>query len=463
MESRGPAANPLALVLQAIGEPLELLKYNEWNVFVPELPNGYAAGVGPAGFDALLTAAKGPEILPQFRALQDAVTPLAAAATALPPAALRFDPGVVISALFRYFPALSGSLTTLPKLTGPFSKVLDAAGVTDSFLRNYIDLLCFLLSGLPADGTISAEVAFMMKEWFDPKATLEFPKGGSQALVEALVRGVTKHGKGQVRLGAHVSEILLDESSGKKAKATGIRLRNGDVITARRAVVSNASTPDMLSLLPADAVPDTWRTAVDATPLNPSFMHLHLGFDATGLENSNLGLHHIVVRSWQGGVTAPDNVVLISIPSVIDPDLAPAGKHTLHAYFPATEPYGPWQDLQRGSEEYNRLKEERAAALWAAVEKIIPDIRDRTEIELVGTPLTHARFLRRQSGSYGPAWRAGEATFPFGTTPIENLYCCGDYTFPGIGLPAVAASGAVVANTLVPLGQHLELLDSIGL
>jgi hypothetical protein len=43
---------------------------------------------------------------------------------------------------------------------------------------------------------------------------------------------------------------------------------------------------------------------VDAqgTPLNRSFMHLHVGFDGVGLEG--LEMHHIVVNSWQGGVDA---------------------------------------------------------------------------------------------------------------------------------------------------------------
>lgn len=36
MASRGKAANPLAHVLQAIGEELELLEYENWNVFLPE-------------------------------------------------------------------------------------------------------------------------------------------------------------------------------------------------------------------------------------------------------------------------------------------------------------------------------------------------------------------------------------------------------------------------------------------
>ena len=40
---------------------------------------------------------------------------------------------------------------------------------------------------------------------------------------------------------------------------------------------------------------------------------------------------------------ARQNVALISIASVMDPALAPAGKHTLHAYLPATEPWSLWE------------------------------------------------------------------------------------------------------------------------
>lgn len=42
-----------------------------------------------------------------------------------------------------------------------------------------------------------------------------------------------------------------------------------------------------------------------------------------------------------------------------------------------------------------------------------------------------------------------------------GLLCCGDSTFPGIGLPAVAASGAVAANSLVSPWKHWALLDEI--
>lgn len=40
-------------------------------------------------------------------------------------------------------------------------------------------------------------------------------------------------------------------------------------------------------------------------------------------------------------------------------------------------------DLKQGSPEYLKLKEERSQVLWKAVERVIPDIRKRTEIEMV--------------------------------------------------------------------------------
>lgn len=62
--------------------------------------------------------------------------------------------------------------------------------VTDQFILDYLDLLSFLLSGLPADGTIAAEMAVMFHEWYKPNCCLEFPKGGSQAMVDTLVRHI---------------------------------------------------------------------------------------------------------------------------------------------------------------------------------------------------------------------------------------------------------------------------------
>ena len=108
------------------------------------------------------------------------------------------------------------------------------------------------------------------------------------------------------------------------------------------------------------------------------------------------------------------------------------------------------------------MKRERGEVLWKGVERVVPDIRERAEISFVGTPLTHERFLRRHRGTYGPAIPAGDAMFPSQSTSIDRLICCGDSTFPGIGLPAVAASGAIAANTLVSVFDHWQLLGRMG-
>ncbi|SKB11208.1 All-trans-retinol 13,14-reductase (fragment) [Planktothrix sp. PCC 11201] len=97
---------------------------------------------------------------------------------------------------------------------------------------------------------------------------------------------------------------------------------------------------------------------------------------------------------------------------------------------------------------YPQKKQEKAEPLYRALEKVIPNLRQRITLELIGTPLTHARFLRRYQGTYGPAIRAGKGRFPGLFTPIQGLYLVGDSTQPGIGVPAVASSGILCANCL---------------
>ena len=82
-------------------------------------------------------------------------------------------------------------------------------------------------------------------------------------------------------------------------------------------------------------------------------------------------------------------------------------------------------------------KIERSQPLYRALERIIPDIRQRVVLELIGTPLTHAGYLRCYQGTYGPAIPSGQGMFPNCHTPISGLYRVGDSTMPGIGVPTV--------------------------
>lgn len=449
--SDSPSPNPLRQALDAIGEDVTWVNYDTWGCCLPE--GTFDTAVGADQFCEVLQRLRGDRAVAEWRQLQRVMEPYAQAAIALPPAALRYDLGTIFTT-GRFVPNVLRYLPQVAQLSGTFGKIMDSV-IRDPFIRNWLDLLCFLLSGLPADRTNAAEVAFMFADWYRPNVVLDYPIGGSGALVDAFVRGLQRHG-GQLLLNAHVEQILVE---GKRA--IGVQLRGGKQIRASRAVISSASIWDTLKFLPDGALPRSDWNDRQATPACDSFMHLHLGIDGTGIP-SDLACHHIVVNDWQAGITAPQNVIAVSIPSLLDPSQAPPGKHTIHVYTPANEPYALWEGLDRRSEAYLEQKKLRSEVMWQALERIIPDIRSRCEVTLVGTPLTHERFLRRHRGSYGPAIPATHGLFPNSRTPLTGLWCCGDSTFPGIGLPAVAASGMITANTLSPVHKHLEMLREVG-
>merc|ERR1719311_647777 len=151
--------------------------------------------------------------------------PLARAATAISPASVRSDLGAVVT-LGRLLPRLlSVPLSATKALMQPYSAVIEGE-VENAFIRNWLDMLCFLLSGAPASGTAAAEIGFMFDDWFRPNAALEYPVGGSGALVDALVRGLEKHG-GRLELRAPVAEVLLDEAGAPAGRPGRGRFRGG--------------------------------------------------------------------------------------------------------------------------------------------------------------------------------------------------------------------------------------------
>ncbi len=454
-----PSGNPLSQVLHALDVPLPCVQYNTWHVHVPE--GSFVTEVGNDQFVDCLRRYVDDDAAREWQALVAHMQPLSASATAVPAVAARTDAAALLT-LARFLPRMfssGGNVASAQALLRPYSEYISGK-VRHPFLKNWLDLLCFLLSGATASGTLAAEIGYMFADWYRPGACLEYPLGGSKGVVDALLSGLSKY-NGTLHLNAHVDNILVS-GDGAERRATGVRLRDGRTINARTAVISNASIWDTLPLLPANALPASWRQRAAETEQCDSFMHLHLGIDAAGLPPS-LEAHHISIEDWTKGVTAPQNLVLVSIASIFDPSLAPPGCHVIHAYTPATEPYSLWKDVDPKCEAYKALKAERSEVLWRAVEKAIPDVRRRVKVQMTGTPRTHARYLRRANGTYGgTGWLGDESqALPTAETPLPGLLCVGDSMFPGPGVPAVAASGMAAAHALVPWWQQCQVLDLV--
>jgi phytoene dehydrogenase-like protein len=464
--------NPLREVLELVGEG-DTIKYGTYDGWVMHVPEGsFKFQVGKDKFLPVLEKFGGPEAVNEFRALERELLPLQALAGAVPPLCLRGDAGVALTLLPHYFKLLAG-LPAVGAVEGPFKSVSQKV-VKDEFLENWLEFLSFALSGLPADSTIAAAVAYTMRDLHQEGARLDYPMGGSGAVVDALLRGVTKGGVSKVLLNTHVESIVLESG-----RATGVRVRvkgqgqgKGKVLKAKRAVISNASIWDTVKLLQASpgsevVMPKSVAAAKLATPRTGSFVHLHLGIDATGLP-ADLESHYSVINKWRP-IDAEQNHVIISIPSTLDPSLAPPGCHVIHAYAAANEPFELWADGEGegnrfpSKADYEAYKKERCDFLWKAIERSIPDVRQRAKVVLQGSPLTHARFNRRFKGTFGPALRAGEDRFPFpkDAVSVPGLLMCGDSVFPGLGVPAVAASGANAASSAVSVDKHLKMLQQL--
>lgn len=149
----------------------------------------------------------GPTALQQWLDLERAMAPLQQGASLFPAAAIRSDLGVVLTAA-RFGPQLAMTGLLAGTLTAPFARVVDRV-VTDPWLRKFIDLECFVLSGMLACDTICAEMAFMFMERNSGRSSIDYPMGGAGKLVDALVRGLTKHG-GRLELRAHVDRVVME-------------------------------------------------------------------------------------------------------------------------------------------------------------------------------------------------------------------------------------------------------------
>lgn len=470
----GESINGLRQVLDAVGEtlPRGAATYNSLKMYFPD-GNFECVADRECYRDAVRRFA-GDEALKEWDALEEAMTPLGNAAVAIPFAGMRADSGVFLTMAKYVFPlvrALGGGrkgpagFEDAKWLRENFSELIDQH-VTNPRLRRMLDLECFVISGLKADRTSAAIMAFTFAERHKPEGCVyDYPIGGSQALIDALARGVRRHG-GKIALGEPVEKIVVENG-----RAVGVRLKkNKRVIRARTCVVSNASAWDTTnSLLPEECVRARLESGdkrfTEETPRCDSFVHMHLGIDAAGLPSgAELGIHHLVVDDWSKGVDGARNVFNISIPTTLDPSQAPTGKHAVHIYGAANEPYEKWKNLERGSQEYQKMKKEASDDLYRALERVIPDIRNRVEVEMVATPLTQKRFVRRFEGTYGPgvdmtrmnAYGANLAPGP--ATGIDGLWAVGDSTYPGIGVPAAAGSGFFTANSIVSVWKNLRIL-----
>jgi phytoene dehydrogenase-like protein len=270
-------------------------------------------------------------------------------------------------------------------------------------------------------------------------------KGGLGALTAALASAAQGFGA-EIRTGAAVERLLL-----KDGHAAGVVLAGGEEIEAR--TVASAIDPQTTLLRLLDPValhPDDvqrarhYRAAGMASKVNLALSALPRFAAAKDGDAALRGRIHIgpeidaLERAFDdakyGGISRRPYLD-ITIPTLGDPSLAPAGRHVMSVYVQ----YTPYR-LKSGS--WPERAGEVAEAVLATLEEYAPGLRGLVVGQQVLTPW----HLETIYGTAGGHPSHGEPSLDqlflarpflgFGRhrTPVRGLYLCGAGTHPGGGV-----------------------------
>jgi prolycopene isomerase len=348
------------------------------------------------------------------------------------------EPRYLMRVFFQHPFACLGLAQYLPQNTGDIARRF----IQDPELLKFIDMECYCWSVVPAELTpmINAGMVFSDRHY----GGINYPKGGVGQIAQKLVEGLQQH-NGQIRYQARVTKIVQENG-----RAIGVQLASGETLYAKR-IVSNATRWDTFEkLIPAEHMPPSEKKWQQRYRKSPSFLSLHLGVQAAALPPGT-ECHHILLENWNQ-MEAEQGTIFVSIPTLLDPSLAPPNHHIVHAFTPSW--LETWQGLS--AKDYQEKKETAAERIVARLETLFPGLAGYLDYQEVGTPRTHRRFLGRDDGTYGPIPSRkllGLLGMPFNRTSVPGLYCVGDSTFPGQGLNAVAFSGFACGHRIaVDLG-----------
>lgn len=308
-------------------------------------------------------------------------------------------------------------------------------------------------------GTGLASLGYAMRH----VATVGRPVGGSGMVPETLRRAVEHHG-GTVRTSARVDSILC-EPDHRGGRVRGVALDDGAEIEAP--VVVSACDPHrtFLSWLrepptSANGLVERWRriprhegyeSKIDAVLSAPPVLRTTGAPPAsTAVIAPSLGEMHRGHGLMGRGEVLERPGLLVNVPSLADPTMAPDGRHvfSLEALFTPYGLRGGWP----GSPEPQRWLERFAELCEPGFLDTIVDWRamtpDRYESEF-HLPAGHATSF---AGGPLAAMRNANPELTHYETAVDGLYLTGAATFPGAGV--WGASGRNCATVVLEREQR---------
>lgn len=286
--------------------------------------------------------------------------------------------------------------------------------------------------------------------------TAVFAKGGTGALATALAGALQAFG-GTIRTGAEVVEIRVHDR-----RALGVTLAGGEQINADL-VVSGMDPKRTLNLCdPMELGPEMiWRANNIRTPGATAKVNLALGAlpAFTGVDGPERLQGRIVIGhsidhvekakdAFKYGHVAQEPWLEATIPTLVDPSLAPEGKHVMSIVFEAAPRHlrdTTWTaERDRVAEIAITVLERYAPGIGGLVEasQVITPEDLELDYGLSGGHVEHAEPGLDQFFLWRPL--NGEARYKL---VFDRLYLCGSGAHPGGGI--TGAPGANAARQIL--------------
>jgi phytoene dehydrogenase-like protein len=312
-------------------------------------------------------------------------------------------------------------------------------------------------------GTAYVLFHHVMGETEGKRGVWGYVRGGMGGLTQALAAAARERGA-DIRCEAEVASILVQDGH-----VTGVALIGGDEFAAP-IVASNADAHVTFTrlidpkVLPLEFMEAVRRISYDSASLKinvalaelPSFR----AFPGTDPGPQHRGTIHIcpdqdyIERGYDDakyGRPSVRPILEITIPSVVDPTVAPPGQHLMSIFVQ----YAPYT-LREG--DWDTLREPFADRCFALLDEYAPNFLRSVLARQVLTPLDLERVFNLTGGNIFQGAMTPSQLFAFRPvlgyagyrTPIGGLFLCGAAAHPGGGI--IGAAGLNAAREI--LGQR---------
>jgi beta-carotene ketolase (CrtO type) len=384
-----------------------------------------------------------------------------------------------IKDLFSLVGSSNTTLDLLQTLLSSPMEILDEY-FDSEFLKAPLARLAAELS-MPPSQKNAAVGSMMMSLRHEPG--MARPKGGTGALVEALVRCVQDRG-GTIRTEQTVQRVLIDDG-----RAIGVELANGTTYRAKHGVISSLDAKRLflqhINASDVDAADPTLRERLDRRIRNHNEAILKI--DCALAEPLRFVHHQHRNEYLCGSVLIADSVTQVElahsepqigriplddpsmyavVPTMLDPSMAPEGKHTLWIEF-----FAPYQIAgadgtgMKGTGWTEDLKDQVADRVLEKLAEYTPNLKSALIDRRVESPPELEERIGVLKGNYYHLDMTLDQMMCFRplpelanyTTPIEGLFLTGAGTHPGgsiSGLPGCNCA-RVFLQTQHPVRQGI--------